>query len=283
MRGGQFVTPLRFGVLTYLNCLPATLALEQGKVGGEEWRLSRGTPADLNGMMRRGELDVSLVSAAEFIENEERYQRLPEFSLWCQGKVESVCLFSPYDRAELESMASPNIAVTPESASSVALTELLLPRCRTEPFETDEGAEVGLRTQRYQAVLLIGDKALQPPTWVHGLKVHDLCEWWSLERGLPMTFAVWVARRDIEPERLVAAQDVLRRSVEWGKENLPTVLAEGVARSVLSESRLKSYYERLNFEATPASEVGFREYRTLLMRRRVVHQSNHLAGVANSL
>lgn len=275
--------PLRFGVLTYLNCLPATLGLEQGKVGSEKWCLSRGNPADLNRMMRQGELDVSLVSAAEYLANETVYERLQEFSLWCEGPVQSVCLFSGHSAEELESMKAPTIAVTPESASSVALTELLLTRCQTEPFETEEGAEVGLRTGRYQAVLLIGDRALQPPTWAKKLEVHDLCQWWSVERGLPMTFAVWVARADIDRGRLQVAREVLNRSLEWGREHKATVLSEACHRSGLSESRLENYYQPLNYRATERSEAGFREYRSLLMRRKVVHHSPRLAGVASAL
>ena len=52
---------LRFGVLTYVNCLPATLAIEQELVGREELSLQFGTPSELNALMRKGDLDVSLV------------------------------------------------------------------------------------------------------------------------------------------------------------------------------------------------------------------------------
>ena len=57
---------LRFGVLSYLNCLPATLGLERRQVEADDWRLTLGHPAGLNQAMRQGRLDVSLVSAAEF-------------------------------------------------------------------------------------------------------------------------------------------------------------------------------------------------------------------------
>ncbi len=76
----SLVNGLRFGVLNYLNCLPATLGLELGEVGGEEWTISKGNPAELNRAMRSGDLDVSLVSAAEYLEAQDRYRRLSGIS-----------------------------------------------------------------------------------------------------------------------------------------------------------------------------------------------------------
>ena len=69
---------LRFGVLSYVNCLPATLALELGEVAAKQLSLRRGTPAQLNEAVRTGELDVSVVSAAEYLQNPELYHRLED-------------------------------------------------------------------------------------------------------------------------------------------------------------------------------------------------------------
>ncbi len=164
---------LRFGILSYVNCLPATYALESGAVGEGNLELTKGSPAELNNLMAHGDLDVSLVSTAEFLNRRERYRRLPGFSLWCDGFVESVTLYSPLSQQELLE-GKPVIAVTPESATSVALTQILVPGCYTRPFTSLEEAAKGLADGTYQGVLLIGDKALDPPQWC--AQYHRRCQ-----------------------------------------------------------------------------------------------------------
>lgn len=274
------MSDLKFGVLNYVNCLPATLGLEQGRVAAERWSILKGTPAELNQMMRDAALDVSLVSAAEYLENEEKYQLLDEFSLWCRGPVESVCLFSPFSREELAARPRCLVGVTPESATSVALTRLLLPSCRTEPFTTLESANIGLTSKRFDAVLLIGDKALQPPNWTRELKVHDLGAWWEETTELPMTFAVWVARKDLGPELLAEARGLLRSSLAWGETNRDQVLAEGCERSGLSMARVESYLDSINFKTTDASHQGLQEYRKRLKRPRIFGPPPVMIGLA---
>ncbi len=139
--------PLRLGILSYVNCLPVTLALEQGLLGGENIELVQGSPAELNRAMADGDLDMSAVSTVEFLTRRERYRRSVERSLWCDGKVDSVTLFSPLSREELQA-GQPLIAVTPESATSVALLELLLPRAVLEPFHDLQQLRSGLLDSR---------------------------------------------------------------------------------------------------------------------------------------
>lgn len=260
----SLVNGLRFGVLNYLNCLPATLGLELGEVGGEEWTISKGNPAELNRAMRSGDLDVSLVSAAEYLEAQDRYRRLSGISLWCKGEVRSVTIFSPLDKDELSGRERPLIAVTPESATSVALARLLVPKACTEPFQQVEDYREAFEEGSCQGVLLIGDKALQPPAWLNGSQAHDLSLWWLEMTGLPMTFAVWVARRELPETALLEAEAILRRSLQWGQDNWERVLEVGCARSTLSAERLNAYWQGIRFPVTEQSELGFQEFRSRL-------------------
>lgn len=260
----RLVKSLRFGVLNYLNCLPATLGLELGEVGGEDWTLSKGNPAKLNRAMRSGDLDVSLVSAAEYLEAQDRYRRLSGISLWCKGEVQSVTVFSPHGKAELSRMERPLLAVTPESATSVALARLLLPNAHTEPFGQVEDYREAFDRDRCQGVLLIGDRALQPPVWLSGVNAHDLSQWWLEVTQLPMTFAVWVARRELPEAALGEAEAILQRSLRWGRDNWERVLEVGCARSALSAERLNRYWQGIRFPTTEESERGFQEFRSRL-------------------
>jgi chorismate dehydratase len=71
------------------------------------------------------------------------------------------------------------VAVTPESATSVVLTKVLLPRPST--FSSREEAD---------AKLLIGDAALQS-AFEDPTPHYDLGRLWLERTGLPMVFAVW--------------------------------------------------------------------------------------------
>ena len=276
------MSELRFGVLNYLNCLPATLGLELGETGGESWSLHRGNPAELNALMRAGELDVSLVSTAEYLEQEQLYRRLSGISLWCKGPVESVAVFSPHSREELLSQDAPLIAVTPESATSVALTQLLVPGCRTAPFANLEECRGPLAEGTYQGILLIGDRALAPPVWMNRLMAHDLCQWWTDNTGHPMTFAVWVARADLPDQHLKEAEELLHSSLTWGRGNWERVLETGCRRSGLDRARLDRYLKGIQFSTTPDSEKGFQEYRTCLKKSWVRNAGKKLNRVAGA-
>jgi chorismate dehydratase len=269
--------PLRFGVLNYVNCLPATLALETGRVGDPRLVLSLGSPAELNAMMAAGDLDVSLVSTAEFLDRRPLYQRLPDFSLWCDGWVESVTLHSPYSKEQLRE-ASPTFAVTPESATSVELLRILVPNGKTVAFESLEQARTGLQEGAFHGVLLIGDRALQPPDWAREMNAHDLGQWWKEQTELPMTFAVWVARADLDAQRLELATGLLAASRQWGQRLEPELLAEGEKRSGVDQQRLRRYFQRLQYQTTAKSAEGLVEFGGRLVLKRMVGRPPALAG-----
>lgn len=260
--------PLRLGVLSYINCLPLTLGLESRLFGPQELSLTSGHPAQLNRAMAGGQLDVSVVSSAEYLAHREQYQRLVRFSLWCDGAVQSVLLFSPLSREELQSTPC-KLAVTPESATSVALLKLLLPNCSLEPYRHLEslGSQLGPKG-RYAGALLIGDTALRPPAELAGLRAHDLGGWWKERTGLPMTYAVWVARRDLPAGRLRYAVERLEESLAYGETHPQEVLQTAFERSGLGRERLLSYYRGLRFRTEPSSAEGFVEFGGRLALRR---------------
>lgn len=259
------MSKLSFGVLTYLNCLPVTLALEEGRVGSDDLTVERGVPEELNRKMSGGKLDVSVVSTAEYLRNRELYTRLEGFGLWCDGPVESVCLYSKYSRDEL--LREPGlIGVTPESATSVALAEILLDGAPTEPFGDLDEARDGIESGRYRAVLLIGDRSLEPPHWTAQLSVHDLGEWWKEKTGHPMVYAVWIARRGLDAEQIEVVRSLLGRSLDLGRADPQRVLEEGCRRSGLTAERLASYYGRLHYRTDPASEAGLLEFQERFVR-----------------
>ena len=117
-----------------------------------------------------------------------------------EGAVDSIQLVS---RIPLDLVRT--IAVTPESATSVVLTKVLLPEADHVPL----GEEADAR-------LLIGDAALKS-AFEDPTPHHDLGRLWLERTGLPMVFAVWAAREPVadgmpELERALAESLRLARA-----------------------------------------------------------------------
>ena len=71
--------PLRVGMISAINTLPIYWGLTRGLVDFP-CQLISGSPAQLNGMLRAGELDVSAISSVEYSLAAGSYLVLPGFS-----------------------------------------------------------------------------------------------------------------------------------------------------------------------------------------------------------
>ena len=77
-------------------------------------------------MLLDGELDVAPISSIEYARHADRLRILPRLCVSSEGAVDSIQLVTRMPLGRVRS-----VAVTPESATSVVLTKMLLPRRRT--------------------------------------------------------------------------------------------------------------------------------------------------------
>ena len=205
---------MRIGHLKYINAIPFYTHLE-----GHE--LIPGTPAELNAMMAAGKLDCSLMSAAAYLENIERYMLLPGLGIAAERRVISVILHTRHPIKR--------ISLTPESATSSLIVHLM---CKNfwhiDPIYTDEDPD---------AILTIGDKALLNPK-IEGYEPQDLAALWHEKTALPLTFAVWACQRSIDPSSIVPL-------LEKGLETDP--VPEAHKRTGLSTNLLIDYFSCLQY------------------------------------
>src|SRR5438046_2747275 len=139
-----------------------------------------GVPTALNGALLAGECDLAPISSIEYARNADRLRILPRLCVSSQGAVDAIQLVS---RVPLERVQ--RVAVTPESATSVVLTKVLLPEAEHVPL----GEEA-------EAKLLIGDAALRS-AFEDPTPHYDLGRLWLERTGLPMVFAVWACREPL--------------------------------------------------------------------------------------
>ena len=111
---------LRVGRISALNMYPIYHGLE--RAADPALAFTDGVPTDLNRALLDGRLDVSAMSSIAYARNADAPAR------WCRwppsppsGAVDSIQLFSrvPFDEVR-------TVAVTPHSATSVALLRILL-------------------------------------------------------------------------------------------------------------------------------------------------------------
>jgi chorismate dehydratase len=225
---------VRLGRISYVNMAPVfyRLAAEVDEV--------QGVPTELNRRLLAGEVDVAPISSIEYARHADELRLLPRLCVGSEGAVDSIQLVS---RKPLEQVRT--IAVTPESATSVVLTRVLLPEAEHVPLGAEADAD---------ATLLIGDAALKS-AFEDPTPHYDLGRLWLERTGLPMVFAVWACR---EPLRagLGELEDALVASVRLARAEPEQLAHEASARYGYPAGFLARYFEKLRYRFGPRERAG---------------------------
>jgi len=223
---------IRLGRISYANMAPVFFRVDV------EFEEVTGVPTELNRRLLAGELDTAPISSIEYARHADRLRLLPRLCVSSEGAVDSIQLVS---RLPLDAIRT--VAVTPESATSVVLTKVLVPDARHVPFGEDADAK-----------LLIGDAALKS-AFEDPTPHHDLGRLWLERTGLPMVFAVWAAPEPPHPD-LVEVEDALVASVRAAREDPETLAFESSARYGYPAGFLARYFEKLRYRFGPRERAG---------------------------
>src|SRR5205823_833966 len=215
----------------------------------------QGVPTALNRQLISGEIDLAPISSIEYARHADRLRILPRLCVSSEGAVDSIQLVS---RLPLEHVRT--VAVTPESATSVVLTKVLLPEARH--VRLGEPAD---------AQLLIGDAALKS-AFEDPTPHYDLGRLWLERTGLPMVFAVWAAREPL-PDGLVELEDALVESLLLARAEPETLAHESSERYGYPAGFLARYFEKLRYRFGPRERAG------LLTFLELAHEAGELDRV----
>jgi len=146
---------IRVGCVGYLNTLP----FHYGWADESDTSIvfEKSSPTQLNGMMDRGELDISLISSLAYAKNPDKYVLLPKLCIGANNLSDSVLLISkfPIDRLEAKS-----IILAEESLSSQVLLKILFQKLKVRPEFEVRSQNSETMWDEGDAFLLIGDEAL---------------------------------------------------------------------------------------------------------------------------
>jgi chorismate dehydratase len=235
---------LRLGRISYVNMAPVFFRLEYDV---EE---VYGVPTALNGMLMDGEVDVAPISSIAYARNADRLRLMPRLCVSSEGAVDSIQLVTRMPLGRVRS-----IAITPESATSVVLTKVLLPQAEHVPLEERDA----------DAKLLIGDAALKS-AFEDPTPHYDLGRLWLERTGLPMVFAVFAAPEPV-PDGMAELEHALVASVRMARAEPEMLAFEASERYGYPPGFLARYFEKLRYSFGPRERAGF--YTFLEMARDV--------------
>lgn len=216
---------LKVGFPSYLNALPFFKYLP-----AHLYELHFAPPTELNAHLREGKIDAGMVSVVEYLDG--NYACSAQYGIAADGPILSVNLY-----VKEESVTPSLIALTPESATSVALLKVLCHHYwnisptftiwdKTKPLDT------------YEALLLIGNDALHNYT-ISGYRRIDLAQSWKEATGLPFVFALLTYRKSLNISDLNKSLDL---SLSLCASNRRELISHGCALSSLPADFLDHYY-----------------------------------------
>jgi chorismate dehydratase len=220
-------TPLRLGVVSYLNAMPLVHGLESDA----RFTLVREVPSRIAEMLHAGEVDLGMIPSVEYAAGD--YAIVPGIGIASRGPVRSVNLFH---RRRLEGVR--RVALDVSSRTSVALAKILLrERLGHDPEYVTMGPPVDDMLAAADAALVIGDPALYFRGEAERL---DLGEEWHSRTGLPFVFAFWAGPAGAVDEGGVAR---LQQALRSGQAAFSQIAAQynglGAGRGPESEAYLR--------------------------------------------
>jgi len=224
---------LRLGRISYANMAPVFYELDG--IGLEQ---ISGVPTELNAKLLAGEVDVAPISSIVYARNADRLRLLPRLCVSTEGAVDSIQLIT---RKPLDQVRS--VAITPESATSVVLTRVLLGEVELVPL--DRPAD---------ATMLIGDAALHS-AFDDPTPHYDLGRLWQERTGLPMVYAVWACREGVE-EGLEELERAHLRSLALSRAEPEALARRASAEYGWPAGFLARYFEKLRYHFGPRERQG---------------------------
>ena len=200
------LAPFRVGSVPYLNAVPLTRGLEN--------QIHFIPPSQLAERLRRGELDAALVSITEVLFH-DGYDVLDGIAVASLGEVFSVFLAHRVPLAEVTEVFCDTASLTSVNLLRVLLAERgLRPAFKPLPDYAEAGA--------HDAVLLIGNPAIDFRRAPHAHEIWDLGSAWFELTKLPFVYAIWALRRGGDNERL---RRQLRAARDFGLDTLDYLIS----------------------------------------------------------
>jgi chorismate dehydratase len=253
---GKMTAEMRIGAVNYLNSKPLVYRLAD--LAPEAW-ITYDLPSRLADSLAAGRLDVALVPSVEFF-RAPGSRIVSDACVACRGPVMSVKLHFRVPPRDVR-----RVALDEGSRTSAALTQILLAEmCDARPTWESLPIGNGPETTQADAVLLIGDRAIEQRGAGEYVEVWDLGEKWVEWTGLPFVFAMWIARGDADVGEVAG---VLSAARDQGVRNLKEIAEREATLVGISDDVARGYLrDNLHFVIGAKERAGLRQFYDLCVK-----------------
>ncbi len=253
---------IRVGYIPYLNS-----AAFYYRMVADDVELCPLVPSALSRAAHRGEVDVGPVPLVDCFRLEEHFVPLGDFCISTLDKSRSILFFS---QRPIEELSGARVGITGETSTSSRLLQVLL----TRRFQVQPVNYVSSQDSN-DAFLLIGDSALKSRLGVPSYPYkYDLGEEWHRWTGLPFVYALWIVRRDLEPETVDYLVRLVGDSLKQGLANL-----EGIARGRedlgMSYREIREYLEGFRYVLGEEERKAMELFRNLYGVTQTLEEISH--------
>lgn len=251
----------RIGHIQYLNCYPLYYGLLSRHMSLAA-ELVKGTPAELNHMLREDQLDLAPISSIEYARQADRLVLMPGLAVACNGPVGSIYLVS---RRKLDELNHARIALTNTSATSQVLLKVLMGNYlgyQVEYFTSPP--KLGSMLMEADAALLIGDDAMEAAYRPRpGLHIYDLGELWKAYTGERMVFAVWAINRNFACNNRSLVSEIektFHASMQYSLEHLEEASQYASRFDIYDADYIARYLTTLKYDFSEPFQRGLVRY-----------------------
>lgn len=246
----------RVSAVSFLNTSPLVWGLLHGpQQGCLDLRFV--VPSECADDLRENRADIGLVPIIE-LARQPNLVVIPGSGIVCQGPVRSILLVSKKPMGEVATLAADT-----SSRTSVVLTQLVMQSKGNGPVTvTPHDPDLDGMLETADAALIIGDPALrldpEMSSWRgQAVHVYDIGGEWVEMTGLPMVFAVWAARGDVDLE----PADLFEKSKAYGIAHTDEIVEHESANRKFDSALVRQYVtEHISYDVGPQERRAIDHY-----------------------
>lgn len=240
---------LRVGRIPFLVCAPFFHDFLGRESDFQDVDFIDGPPSAHCLGLKGGSIHLSPASSITFAQKPGAFVLSPELCTSCSFEVRSVKLFS---KRPVEELSGKRVRMTSQSKTSVTLLRILLERrFALRPEYVD-----GVYEPEDDAVLLIGDQALEENERHRFAFDYDLGTLWQNWQKLPFVFGAWIIAKEalsheLKPT-LLRYMEATKNSIEKFRANPSEALDKWLKRYPVDLPRtvIENYYTALDYRFT---------------------------------
>lgn len=224
-------------------------------------------PSVFGRFAQEGTLSAGPMSLCDLFEQSDKFDAL-DYGIAVSGKCHSVHLYTHGDWKALEGK---KIGITAQSSTSIQLLRVLLEKkYGVKKYSLERLHLTSLRNDylKYDAVLLIGDEALQR-TKMEGfgtfLNRYDLAEEWTSWKQLPFVFASWAVAKDMSDDQRLEIVRSIEFSLERSTGQLGEVGREHGRKLGMTREEVENYLKAFNYRFGAMEKEAIENFKAELL------------------